>query len=495
MTARQMRSTFLSVFPSDLSGGEKGVFIAALLLFVSADITALAVNQLWIALLPLGLILFYLLTANLSIVLYLIVIVFPLSIPLAIPGAGTALQFPTEPIILLLIPFWMLQMIVHPVEKPEGWEETARINFWLIFFLCVLMVSVVTSTYPGISAKFFINTLWWVISCYLFVRYEMRERKDLTRLLWLFVLVSDFVVLYTLVRMAGAGFSEAMAGTSFKPFFREHGTYAAYVTIIFSLSLGAVFAVGKRRGLRLFLALTSFLMFLGVVFSFTRAAWLAIAGVLLFFGMVKARELLKVRTFIVLSVVVLALTTFAVREGVVYEIERHATSITNVEDNISNLERISRWAAAVNIIEAHPLLGVGWGAYPNQYQNYRNPMLTTPISYIHALPHNDYLEYFSETGVFGLLSWLMFMVYFFVKGVRNYFLIQDEFMRNLLLGCMGGVLSYEIHAMFNDFLQYDKVAVPFWISIAIAVIIMEQGRAARKKELINRDTVDVSQKS
>jgi putative inorganic carbon (hco3(-)) transporter len=71
--------------------------------------------------------------------------------------------------------------------------------------------------------------------------------------------------------------------------------------------------------------------------------------------------------------------------------------------NFSTVERLAHWQAAVRMIEAHPWLGVGYGNYPAAYDQYRL------IVWVNALghAHNYYLNVFAETGVIGLLAYLL----------------------------------------------------------------------------------------
>jgi O-antigen ligase len=168
-------------------------------------------------------------------------------------------------------------------------------------------------------------------------------------------------------------------------------------------------------------------------------------------------------------------------------LEKNINSITDVERNLSNLERFNRWMAAVNMIKAHPVMGVGYGTYPIRYLKYRDRRLETPVSDFYGFPHNDYLQYFAETGIFGFTAWMGFLVLLFTKTIAGYYRIRDEFARNLLIGCLGGILTYLTHALFNGFLQTDKVAVPFWVLVALILILLETHEGKRDpKSAIHR---------
>lgn len=476
--------TISGIFPEGVSKIERWIFVGISLSLLLVYVLAFSTSQFWLLLLPLSIFLFYFSAQNLPMLLYLTVLVFPFSFMTEVQGTGSQLQLPTEIFVFLLILSWLGRLIFFPMNKVEGTNEIRKINIWLITFLSILFLSILWSHYPIFTVKLLANNLWYITACYVFLRYEMRDEKDMRKIFAILFLSANVIVTYALLHAAQTGFSSSMVNRTFKPFFNEHGSYAAYLGIVFGISLGLSFGAGKHNKLRLMAIETVVVTFLGIVFSYTRAAWLGVAGLALLFFIVKAKEILNPRAFILTSIIVAGLVVFVVDVGVVPKFERTAASMTDLEENFSNLERINRWVAALNMIKAHPLTGVGYGTYPKEYQKYRDPRFATPISFIYAFPHNDYLEYFSEAGIFALLSWLLFLFYFYWTGVKNYFRMRNGFMRNALLGCMGGVFTYNVHAFLNDFLLFDKAAVPFWVCIGISVVIMEKASIDRKKDTV-----------
>ncbi|MFN8529385.1 MAG: O-antigen ligase family protein [Anaerolineae bacterium] len=71
--------------------------------------------------------------------------------------------------------------------------------------------------------------------------------------------------------------------------------------------------------------------------------------------------------------------------------------------NYALVERLAHWQAALNMIEVHPWLGVGLGNYETAYPEFRLLYWTFPLG--HA--HNYYLNVFAETGIIGLVSYLI----------------------------------------------------------------------------------------
>jgi O-antigen ligase len=75
--------------------------------------------------------------------------------------------------------------------------------------------------------------------------------------------------------------------------------------------------------------------------------------------------------------------------------------------------RISFWQVAWKMIQERPLTGFGLGTYHVAYDSFRNP-----DHYWSMYTHNHYLQTWAETGIFSLISFVLFFILFFLKGLR-----------------------------------------------------------------------------
>ena len=89
---------------------------------------------------------------------------------------------------------------------------------------------------------------------------------------------------------------------------------------------------------------------------------------------------------------------------------RHVT-VTSI--NHAVIERLAHWQAAENMIIDKPWSGVGFGNYGAVYDVYRT--MNWPLALGHA--HNYYLNVFAETGVFGLMAYLILWLCVFLRSV------------------------------------------------------------------------------
>jgi O-antigen ligase len=85
--------------------------------------------------------------------------------------------------------------------------------------------------------------------------------------------------------------------------------------------------------------------------------------------------------------------------------------------------------------------------------------------------HSEYLGPLAESGLLGTVSVLILMATVLYTGVRAYSRTNEKRMKTLVMGALLGLITYYIHGVMNNFLDTDKLSVPFWGFSAIIVAI------------------------
>ena len=149
----------------------------------------------------------------------------------------------------------------------------------------------------------------------------------------------------------------------------------------------------------------------------------------------------------------------------------HVQSISNISTDASNLERINRWQAALRMAEERPVFGWGGGTYQFVYAPFQLAKEKTIISTNlgdKGNAHSEYLGPLAEMGIPGLLIVLVLVIVVMYKGLMIYRRgdREDKF---LTLMATLGLVTYFVHGLLNNFLDTDKLSVPFWGFIAVIV--------------------------
>ena len=121
------------------------------------------------------------------------------------------------------------------------------------------------------------------------------------------------------------------------------------------------------------------------------------------------------------------------------------------------------WRASAKLFAAHPVLGVGLGAYwPNISAHHDASGALVPQE-----AHNDYLELLASAGLVGLVLGAWFIVSVFRMARRN-LLESSGFVRAARLGAILGLAGVAVHSLFDFGLHLFGNAFVFMTLILIA---------------------------
>jgi O-antigen ligase len=177
--------------------------------------------------------------------------------------------------------------------------------------------------------------------------------------------------------------------------------------VLASLSPFALHAAGRRYGIVGWMVLAAVL---GVVILLAgaRASWITYALVLLFSGwrLLGVKRLLGVFVFGAVTLAVLTLAVPQVRERIARTTQALTADQEGVEIALSGRTRI--WNAAICMVRAHPVNGVGARGFREAFPGCDREAGTRAAwghgPALHA--HQIVLEILSETGFIGLVLWL-----------------------------------------------------------------------------------------
>jgi O-antigen ligase len=403
----------------------------------------------------------------------LVWIAFPFSIEVMIAG-GNAISLPTEPMIALALAAWALRSVamgdIHTPRSP--------LNLPLAATAGIAMVSVALSAQPVAGLKAWAVAAAYTAFGYLFFLSGPCDSARRERWIRLAVATGAVWGLYGSIRVFLLGVSPRLAYGIARPFFPEHGTYAAYLAMILPLAL--LYALERRGRARRGYTAAAFAIALGITLSFTRAAWTSLVIVLPITVILWARWRGAWRRLVIPAVLTGVVTAIVFAAGATKSVSRHAESVVELE-NVSNLERVNRWMAAWEMVKDRPWTGIGYGAYAIAYPEYRRKLFVTEVAQKRMGVHSEPLRLLAETGVPGLLAALWFLGVAASTGLRTFRTSKDPDARVLSLAIVAGLATYAVHGVFNSYLGYDKVTVPFWIGLgAIAALGAEPSRPKPK---------------
>jgi O-antigen ligase len=371
--------------------------------------------------------------------------------------------------------FFDLKINVRLIKHP--------VTIAILLYLIWVFITSVTSTMPIVSFKFLATKIWFIVVFYLILTYVFIEYKNFYKYLWCYVLSLITVIGYSVYRLSKFGIIHAVRVANWvqEPFFPDHTSYAAALAMLIPV-LVAVFFIFRRASFlnKIFYISIIIIYLFGLIFSYTRAAWISLIVACIFLG----TSLLKIRlltSFIIIGAVSVLLTVYWTdiemalsknRQESSSSILKHVKSVSNVSTDASNLERINRWHSALKMFYEKPFFGYGPGTYMFKYAPYQATKDRTIISTNFGNKgnaHSEYLGPLAESGLFGLITFLGVVLATLFTASRVYFTAKRRKVKYLALALMIGLFSYDIHGIMNDFLDIDKLNALFWGFTAMVV--------------------------
>lgn len=420
----------------------------------------------------------------------------PLSINLEeMEVAHIGMYLPTEPIIaalLLLMIFKILsgksvdrRIFNHPFSYVIG-----LYLLWMIF-------TAVTSEYPLVSFKFIATRLWFISGFYLLGTHLFQDISNIKKFFASYLAPLCLVILYTVTRHAQFNFDKESAHWVMEPLFKDHTSYGAVLAMFFPVSIGLLFIKKKSPLITFLIYSVLFILTVGLVLSYTRAAWVSVAVAAGLFAVMLFRVPLKYvffGTLIFGSVLYISWDNIQQQLGQNKQessdkLDEHVSSISNVSSDASNLERLNRWHCALEMFRRRPITGWGPGTYQFVYAPFQQSKDRTIISTNNGdggNAHSEYLGPLAEEGVLGMVFFITIFVYTLILGFRLFYTAIEKEHRVIIVTVFLGLLTYFVHGTLNNYLDTDKASVPFWGFIGI-LVAMDLYHVKRREKVISSE--------
>lgn len=392
---------------------------------------------------------------------------------------GVGFYLPTEPLLVALMLMYITQLAAGMRESKELMRHPLTIAIML--YLGWMFITSLTSTMPIVSFKFLLSRLWFILVVYFMMNHFFKDEKYIYKFFKVYIVAMAFVIVYTVYGHAKSGFDEDVAHWIMWPFFKDHTSYGAIIAMMYPMVVYAFYSA-KRFSMAQFIGFAIFMIFtVGLILSYTRAAWVSLVGALGVWVLIKLRIDFKV---VVLGALVLTGLYFGFEDQIVHEfrsnrqdssgdLTEHVQSITNVSSDASNLERLNRWNSAIRMFEEKPVFGYGPGTYMFKYALFQKSSDRTIISTNvgdGGNAHSEYLGPLSESGLFGTLTVLGVFIMSIVTGIRLYYkLNHNKYLQGVVMAIVLGMVTYYLHGILNNYLDTDKASVPLWGMMSILV--------------------------
>lgn len=338
---------------------------------------------------------------------------------------GGLRQNSADLLVVFLAIGWLVSWGLPPYRHSAGRDrEQGQVPAYLVaamlLLLAAMLLSLTAATNLKDSLKEIAKWLEFLVLVLLGTQY-LRTRRQI----WLLVVV----LMAAAISQALAGYAQAIFNLGPSSFVRSYslrvyGTfdqpnpYAGYLNMTLVVAL-ALLLLGRNWLTRTLAGLAACLIGGAFYLTQSRGGQIALLAALIFLVLAGYPGL---RVW--LRVVLAALLAFAggIVSGMIplylFDQVNHFLGLAGISlqdptpQDFSTAERLAHWIAGLRMYQAHPLLGVGIGNYPDAYPAYSVTIFVNSL----GQAHNYYINIAAETGTIGLLVYLFFVLCLLIAG-------------------------------------------------------------------------------
>jgi O-antigen ligase len=408
-----------------------------------------------------------------AIIFFLLLFTIPLSTEYQFSSSlGTDL--PDETLMWLLSPV-LLFMLLRNLKMAEH-LFSSRIMVLIIVSLCWTLVTVVLSELPLISLKFFLAKIWYIIPFVIGTGFFLQGKKQQLVAANIMLAAMLFTVIVILVRHGIEGFSFETINDVTAPFFRNHVNYGALLVCMIPVAW-AVYRAGNK-----FWIIGLVILSVGLAFSYSRGAWLALGVALVVVYFLKMGKLQWLMGFAALLVIGSAVWFLRDNRYLQYRpqyektiyhasFDEHMAATYKMQD-MSTIERFYRWIAATKMAKENWLTGSGPNSFYPIYKSFTANDFRTYVSDNpeKSTVHNYFLLLLTEQGIPGLLLFLSVYVTMLLSAQKTYHQTSDSHIKGLMLtiGAILGMIGVLI--FLSDLIETDKIGSVFYLCAGILLV-------------------------
>ncbi|MEW6129403.1 MAG: O-antigen ligase family protein [Acidobacteriota bacterium] len=294
--------------------------------------------------------------------------------------------------------------------------------------------------------------------------------------------------------------ANTQSASPFGPFV-NHNHYSGYMELLIPVAIALAMDKAAKSEARIFYGFAAFVMMVSAVAALSRGGFISLAATALFIGLCKLFAHSKARAYqdaraawhgrqakpglrlLKTSALLAAVCAVALLGLMWIGPDRFLGRVTGGQLVSSNQGEESFftsrgwiWRDTLLMIKAHPLLGVGLGAYETAYATYS----VSDTVLLVGQAHNDYLQVLADAGVVGgaLVIWFLVMMF---KQILTGLQARESFKRALALGSGAGIFAILVHSFFDFNLQIPSSSLVFLTLLAMlgqtAKKTMTEGRA------------------
>ena len=311
-------------------------------------------------------------------------------------------------------------------------------------FIGVRILSIIFSEYPSLSITSLNKDLFFNLVFFVFLialsQYDEKKIRLLIKILIIAAIIASIV-----------GTAKVLLGISHRGSSTTSGysTLGLFLCVIYAL----VFSLGKNNEFfpsRIWWFISLLIISTGILFTFNRLNCVSVAIVTLIIGLYKER-IVFVFLLLLFTLVIILIPNISAR----FDQLIHFTQYMSDRDVI--------WRGAVMIWNEHPFLGFGSRTFHEIFPLY-NELADKGVGGW----HNEFLHIYMESGIPGLIAYLLIMFTIFYVGFKALKRFSSERIKfDLTLALLAGFTVFYLSSITSGFILDPITKVLFMFLLTV----------------------------
>ena len=365
--------------------------------------------------------------------------------------------------------------VIGAASRPKHRLEPSILGPYMLCYLICIGGAFVGSLSRSLSLRFF----FFHITAFLIVLLAVSSVKKFSQLRLMVALAvagitiasiygcyQGYVGVEVVASQQDMNLNYGMPGRIYS-FFDNPNNFAELLVMMIPLDMGIFLAAKTWRGkLWSLLALIPCVGSIGLTYS--RSGWIGLAlAVLVMIALENWR--------LVPAIALLGLCAIPFLPETIYN---RILTIGNMKDT-STSYRFAIYEASANLMKDYWYPGVGLGSDVMNKAFHAYPTMFDGSWPIHT--HNNYLQMWGETGIWGVLSYVALLAYGIKSGVKQFFRTADRDVRHILAGALGAFCGILVIGVAEYTWFYPRNMFIYWFLFGVIMACVKLGRTSAKR--------------
>ncbi len=377
--------------------------------------------------------------------------------------------------------FIILSILAIIVIVALNESKIGKIYFYnlFLFFFAILLTGLAIGffNYRDISFVLRQSALFYYALFYFIVSYLFSERKRIKYFFAAVFIFSNLLILIFLIRYLG--FETMLLG-----FVSEYliGGYYFPIALTLIISINLLEKIGKRY-LKVLLFIDIIILIVLSIVENVRGNWTAIAAAFIFSWIIagsKKRFFINILIIFGILIIMAIIIWFSypqALEGTITEIQSLKFFFTGLGDSSSFATmntnwRLITWKGFLSEFAERPLTGWGFGKKFLAGETFEKGW-TTGLSNNWVSTHNYIISFLYMTGIPGLISFLLIIVYYFIENLRFIKRQDSNENKSLARAFTSCVFYILILGLFEVVMETPYQGVFFWVFLTFSIILLK----------------------